>query len=330
MTPETDAAVVRPRQRWRALARVVVTLTLLAILASRLDPVIFSLRIAAFDAGWTALAFATVGVAVALSAWKWGMILLWQGRSLSFARRVRHYFVGLFFNNVLPTTVGGDAMRAWETARDTGEVPDATSSVIAERLIAGAALGVTSVIGLPFLEVTAWLAIQVGMFLVIDLALVALFLVPRVAEKAVLALVPSRMGSWRDAVSKTIASVRRVLSNPSLVGRVALVSVLFQVLVALVNACLFFAIEVPITFAQCVVLTPMIFAVTMLPVSIAGLGVREAAYWYFFSQAGVSREEAVIVSLAFFVVVALASLPGGLFFVLGRDDHRTSTGSPHA
>jgi uncharacterized membrane protein YbhN (UPF0104 family) len=62
----------------------------------------------------------------------------------------------------------------------------------------------------------------------------------------------------------------------------------------------------------------MIFTVAMLPISISGLGVREAAYWYFFSRIGVSEGDAVAASLLFFVLVAVSSLPGAPLFVFRK------------
>lgn len=314
-----DAGGDRPPRRWITfIIRLLVTLTLLGVLATRIDPALMLLRLRGLDPVWLALAFVTVFAAIALSAWKWGLILDSMGKALGFGRLLRHYFVGLFFNNLLPTTVGGDAVRAWETTRDTGEVPDATGSVLAERLIAGAVLGVTSIIGLPFVDTSPQLIGCATLFLVVDLALVLVFVVPRIADGAVLTLLPRRLGALRETVTATIASVRRVFRTPQLLAVVVVASIAFQLLVAAVNCCLFAAMGVPITMAHCVVFTPMVFTLTMIPVSISGFGVREAAYWYFFAQAGASREEAVLASLAFFVVVGIASLPGGIFFLFGR------------
>jgi uncharacterized protein (TIRG00374 family) len=302
----------------RLLARLAVTAALLAAVTWRLDPSDLAARAAGLDGAWVAAAFAVVAAAVLLSAWKWGLVLAARGRPLPYPRLVRHYLVGLFFNNVLPTTVGGDAVRAWETARDTGEVPEAVGSVITERLVAGAALGVTALLGLPFVEVTPRLALLVGAFLVLDLALVAAFLAPRVAEGIAASILPRRAARARDAARAAVRAVRASLRAPGLVARVFALSVAFQVLVAGVNACLFAAMGLEPSLARCVVYTPMIFTITMLPVSISGLGVREAAYAYFFGQAGVGRADAVAASLLFFVVVALASLPGAPLFALGR------------
>lgn len=305
-------------ERRGLLLRVGITVALIAVVMWRLDWETLAAKFAAFDPAWTTLAFVTVFAAVALSAWKWGLILRWRGHALPYVRLLRHYFVGLFFNNVLPTTVGGDAVRAWETTRDTREVPEAIGSVVTERLIAGAALGFTALLGLPFVETSPRLLLLVSIFLIIDLALVALFLLPRVAEAIVAGLLPPRLSGLREAVAGTVGVVRASLRTPRLFVKVALLSIAFQILVAAVNACIFNAMGVSVSLAQCVILTPMIFTVTMLPISLSGLGVREAAYWYFFSQVGVGQVDAVVASLAFFVIVGISSLPGAPLFVWNR------------
>jgi glycosyltransferase 2 family protein len=302
----------------KLVARVAVTVVLLTAVTWRLDVGAVARRASRLDPRWTLAAFLVVFAAVAISAWKWGIVLAWRRRPLPYPRLFRHYLVGLFFNNVLPTTVGGDTVRAWEAARDTRDVPEAVGSVITERLVAGAALGVTALLGLPFVEVTPRLVLLVVSFLVVDLALVAAFVVPRVAEGVAASVLPSRLAGVRGTVSATVGVVRESLRARRLFARLFVLSVGFQLLVAAVNSCLFQAMGVPVSLARCVVYTPMIFTITMLPVSLSGLGVREAAYVYFFGQAGVSQADAVAASLLFFVVVGVASLPGAPLFALSR------------
>lgn len=302
----------------KGLARAAVTTVLLVAVTWRLDLAALARKASSLDARWMAAAFLVVFAAVVISAWKWGLILAWRRRPLPYRRLFRHYLVGLFFNNVLPTTVGGDAVRAWEASRDTGEVPEAVGSVITERLVAGAALGVTALLGLPFVGVTPRLLVLVLSFLAIDLALVAAFLVPRVAEGVATSVLPRRVSGVRATVSATVGVVRESVRAPRLFIRIVVLSVLFQLLVAAVNACLFQAMGVPVSLARCVVYTPMIFTVTMLPVSLSGLGVREAAYAYFFGQSGVAQADAIAASLLFFVIVGISSLPGAPLFALSR------------
>lgn len=294
------------------------TVALAGFLLHRLDLGGLGSRLGRLDARWTTVAFTVVLVAVVVSAWKWGLILRGRGHAIPFRKLLGHYYVGLFFNNVLPTTVGGDAVRAWATTRETGEVPEAVGSVVSERLLAGVALGVTALLGLPFVGASPRLVAGVLGFLAVDLVLVGLFLVPRFAERVVTSVLPARRSGARAVVSRTVNAVRATLANPGLAGRVVALSVLFQVLVAAVNAALFAALGVPVGLARCVVFTPMVFTVTMLPISFSGLGVREAAYAYFFGLGGTPPADGVAASLLFFVVVGLSSLPGAVLFALGR------------
>jgi len=311
-------AQARSKERRGLAIRLAISVLLILWLGWHLDLSALAQRLTKLDPFWLTMTFVTVLAAVLVSAWKWGLILATRGFALPYTRLLRHYFVGLFFNNVLPTTVGGDAVRAWETSKDTGEAPEAVGSVVTERLIAGVALGVTALLGLPFIAFNARVLGQVGLFLVIDVALVALFLLPKVAEGIVGKLVPPRLTGLHENISQTVQVVRHTLKNRGLFLKVALYSVVFQILVAAVNACIFKAMGVPVTLAQCVIFTPMIFTVTMLPISLSGFGVREAAYWYFFAQVGVSQADAVAASLAFFVIVGIASLPGAWLFSIKR------------
>ena len=272
-------------------------------------------RMAALSPKGLAMAGAAVVAAIAVSVLKWGVILARRGHPLPALRLTRHYLVGLFFNNLLPGTVGGDAVRAWATTRDTGEVPEAVGSVVTERLIAGAGLGLTAAIGLVFLPDPERFALPVASFLGINLGLIGVMLLPRLADGAVRAVLPA---GWAAGTSGTLRAIRAGLSDLRILGPVLALSVLFQCLVAAVNAALFWALGVPVVLGACLIFTPMIFALTMLPLSLSGFGLREAAYAYFFAFAGVPMADAVAVSLAFFALVALISLPGAPLFLLSN------------
>ena len=156
------------------------------------------------------------------------------------------------------------------------------------------------------------------LFLAINLAFVGLFVLPRIAEGIVRSLLPREATRLRTAVLDTVRVVSESFARRRLVLIVLLASILFQIIVATVNYFLFAAFDVPVPLAACVLLTPMAFTITMVPVSLSGMGVREAAYAFFFGLVGVGAEAAVLVSLAFFVLVALTSLPGAFLFLHER------------
>lgn len=281
-------------------------------------------RLSALDPRGVALAMLAVILAVAVSVVKWGLILERRGHWLSQSRLLRHYLVGLFFNNLMPGTVGGDAVRAWATSRDTAEIPEAVSSVLSDRLIAGAGLGLTAAVGLVFMPEAGSFIWPVAVFLAVNLALIVVFMLPRLTEGAVRAILPRRWSS--DVVVQTIRALRATLCDWRIALPVLGLSVIFQGLVASVNAALFSAMGLDVGLGACLIFTPMIFALTMLPLSLSGFGVREAAYAYFFAFVGVAPADAVAASLSFFVLVAVISLPGAPLFLMSRNrrDHDIS------
>ena len=97
-----------------------------------------------------ALAIALIILALLVSAIKWGILLRAQVATISLPYLFNTYLVGLFFNNFLPSNVGGDVARIADIAKRTGKAPEATASVIGERLISGLALALTALIGLLF------------------------------------------------------------------------------------------------------------------------------------------------------------------------------------
>jgi uncharacterized membrane protein YbhN (UPF0104 family) len=265
-----------------------------------------------------ALAFLWVAAAIVVSAAKWGRILARRGLATPLLELTRLYYIASFFNAVLPTSVGGDPVRAWMLGREKRDMPEAFASVVAERLIASVALGLSSAIGLLLVPATPRLVGLVAVFLVVDAGIVALFLVPRFSERFVRAVMPERLGQAADATCATLGKVRETLRDRSLVTEVLVWSIAFQACVAMVNHSLYAAFGSPVSIGQALLYSPMISTVLMLPASLSGLGLPQAAYAFFFAHSGVSEAVSVAVSFGFFVVVALSTLPGALLFVFAR------------
>lgn len=308
--------------------RATVSIGALGFILSRLDlgAVVTSLR--SLDPGWMVFAGIAVFASVAVSAVKWGVLLRRTGHVLGFWRLVRAYFIGFFFNNFLPTSVGGDVMRVWEAGRDIDDVPAAAGSVIAERLVASFTLALTALLGIPFVDMgegRTQVLVAIAILVAVAIALSVMFLSPKLGTGAMAGAMGARFASATDMVVSASKNVGLLLRQPRTVAYVAALSVVFQVLVAAVNFGIFRALGVDISLAECVVYSSVVSAVTMIPISISGHGVREAGYVYFFGLAGVAQGEAVVASLMFFFVVALLTSVGGPLFI-ARPGRRRDVG----
>jgi len=310
------------RGRGDALVRAAVSLALLAFIATRIDLAVVGEALTHLDWRWMAGAVGAVYAAILVSAIKWGALLRSRGHSLTLGRLTRHYLVGLFFNNFLPTSVGGDVIRAWDVGKDIGDSSEGAASVVAERLIASVGLAITAAIGLPFVSVGPQVYASVAAVFVAGIGLATLFLMPSWSKRIVRSSMGGRFEDVAGWVERTTMATGALLRDLPTAGRVLALSVAFQVLVATVNWCLFRALGTDVAFVECVIYTSVISAVTMVPISISGHGVREAGYAYFFSLAGVPTAVAVTASILFFATVAACTLPGAAFFAAGRKGRR--------
>lgn len=307
-------------------ARVAVSVAALWIVFVKIDLAQVGEAIVALNPGWLLAAIGAVYAAIAVSVAKWWLLVHARGHRVNPARLTRHYFVGFFFNNFLPTSVGGDVVRAWDLGADLGDAAEGAATVIAERLIASLALGITALIGLALSDAARVAAIPVAVVVIVSMALFGAFLLPSRSASVVRSAMGGRFETATDWIERAVHAVNALLRNaPVLLGVLGL-SVLFQVLVAAVNYCTLTGLGAPVTMADAIVFTSIISAVTMVPISISGHGIREAGYAYFFGLVGVGQSSAITSSLLFFALVALCTLPGAALFLQGRRSvHRVAT-----
>ncbi len=256
----------------------------------------------------------------ALSALKWKLLLRPAGLDTTYARLVGFYFTGMFFNLFLPTIVGGDAVKALLLARETRAPARATISVFMERNTGLAALLVIAVVaahlappvqlfGLP-LTVLTWL-LGAG-YVCVNLVLMSPMvygLADRLVAATPLAHLRARARSLYDAMTPYASALPTLLNA-------LLLSFAFQGLVIAVVFLTARALSLSVPLSAVAVFVPLVSLAGMVPVSVNGLGVREALYILLFGQVGVPREAAVSLALLYLGVTAVASLPGGIVYAM--------------
>jgi len=131
-----------------ALVRPLVSIALLGALFWRLGGGDIWQTVTDADPLATGLAILLTIAAVIVSAWKWQLLLRAVDQDVSLFRLSDAYLVGLFFNNFLPSNIGGDVARAHAIGRHTGRLGVVVASIAGERLLAGLALGATASVAL--------------------------------------------------------------------------------------------------------------------------------------------------------------------------------------
>ena len=303
------------KTRVLALLRPLVSLALLGVLFWKIGAAALWSVLSQADVLWLVAGAALVVVALLVSAWKWQLLLAAQGLSVPIPALFSSYLIGLFFNNFLPSNIGGDVLRVHDVAKRTGHRSAVAASVIAERLLAGLALALTAVVALLFsAQYTAQVGPSVGLALLVFAVLLGLAMSPGVRRWLERVLPAGRA----QVLARVAAQMGQALNNRHAVLAVLALSFVFQATVVLVAWTGFAAIGVPVSLAACFVFIPIISAVQLLPVSLNGLGVREGAYVLFFGSIGVGELNAAAASLLFGLLVAGVSLAGGALFATRR------------
>jgi uncharacterized membrane protein YbhN (UPF0104 family) len=305
-------------RRLLVAAKIAVTVLLIALVARAFDLGGLVAYLKRLDAA-TAGAVIAVGLGVLpLQTWRWMMVLDAAGSRLPFGRALVIVMIGHFFNQTLPSTVGGDAMRMWYAYRAGLKPGDAAATVIFDRVIAVAGLLALTAGGLPWLFE---LVPEPGARSAIAVLVAAGF--GGLAAAAVLVHFPRLVPNWRVARGFA-ARARRLLGSPLRVLACAAVSTLGFVVYSWMIFHFAQALDARLTFVQALLLVPPVLLISAIPVSVAGWGLREGAMVVALGFAGVEPAAAFAVSVLFGLAIAVTSLPGAVLWLTSGQAPRST------
>lgn len=276
--------------------RATVSIALLAAVVLVVDTERMLAHLQALDPRWIMIALALSVVQVALSAWRWRFTAARLGLALPMAHAFREYYLGTFLNQILPGGVLGDASRALRHGRDSGRGGGALAAVAIER---GSGQVVMALVAVPAL--------------VTLLTPVAPALVWACAAAVALALLAGTQLLPTEATGTgPLASLRRALLAPDafpaqLLSSSAVVATYLGVFLAAARG---LGIELPA--AVLLPLVPPILLAMLVPITVAGWGLREGAAAAVWATAGLEPAQGAAAAVAYGLLVLLGSLPGAL------------------
>ena len=266
------------------------------------------------DPWWFALAVAImIGTALPM-ALRWQWLMRAQSMPDSFAWLTRAYFVSYTAGQILPTSIGGDAMRVYETARrHPGRTADVTAIVLLERGLGGASTVLLGAIGfvlaLGTYDVGAYLWIE-GAFVLGTLVLIFLFFA-RTARPLLIRTQPllrrlrieRHMRAFYDGVHHFRGHVRLIIG-------VFVFTTVIQAVRVLAIWAGGKAVGIELGPRIYYVMGPLFFLVLLVPFTLNGIAVREAFFVSFLGSVGVPADQAFASGFLFFLVTAMLALPG--------------------
>jgi uncharacterized membrane protein YbhN (UPF0104 family) len=312
------------KKYWRVLG----SLILVGLLVWRIDWRQVAAAFAQLDVTYWLLALGLYVLTQGVSALRWRMLAATLGLGGRLWDYFSYYFVGMFFNLVLPTSVGGDVVRAWYLGRPDRSSPDGDVQAVGRRTAAFLSVLADRVNGFAVLIAVAcvatlccptalpgWIAGTVaGIGAAGLLGLLALPFLPHLRQ--VLSARP-RLARMLDGADLCLRDRRSMVSVTLLSLVVQLANVVLAWLVGE-------GLGLPVPPLYYGVLIPLVSILTLLPISLNGMGLREAGTVLLLAPLGIGSASAVTLSLLIFAVYAAASLAGGVFYLLDRSPRFSS------
>ena len=334
---ETVPPVVSPaaRRLLLLLLKVVVSGGLLWLLLARVDLAQLWTTARTASVPWLAAALGLYLAMSLISAWRWRVLLHAQHVPVPLATLTTSFLVATFFNNFLPSNIGGDVVRITDTARAAGSKTLATTVVLLDRglgllgLIFVAALGASFASGdaetsLPGGAPVLWLLFGAAM-----LVSTPLLLAPALVGRLLRPLEALHRDWVRERIQRLTDALGRFRDKPDalIVGFVG--GILVQTTLVAFYVAVARGLAIPITVSQLALLVPVSFIVQMVPVSVNGFGVREATFTVYFARIGLSGESAFALSFIGAVLIMIFSLSGAVAYVLrGRRSPAAQSDGP--
>src|ERR1700690_1291465 len=297
--------------------KVLVSAALLFIALRKANFSALSSRIDVASLGWIGLAIAVTFLQIFVGVLRWRIVSAECGAPLATRQAMRFNVIGTFFNQTLPSSIGGDAVRLWLVARGGAGWRAATYSIFVDRAIGLIALAIIIVASLPWSYSLIRDPDGRSALLLVDFAALA-----SGAGFLVLGVLPFPwLKRWWGTHHLYACSViaNRVIFSRAHGPAIAVLSLLVHVLAVVIAWCVVQSIAAPVAFGQIFQLVPPVMLITMLPISIAGWGVREATLGLAFGYAGLMTNEGINISLLFGAVYFLVGAFGGLVWIFSAE-----------
>lgn len=300
------------------ILKTLISIVLIIYLLSKTDYTAIYISLIAAIPFYLLLALSTLFLGKLLSGYRWQLLLEAQDIKIPLKTLIASLYVGQFFNSFLPTTIGGDAIRAYDTAAASKESAKAVTIVFMDRFIGVLALVLLAVLALivAFLlgdDVRYYLIPVLSVFLlcIIGLVIVLNDLLFNLIAKGLRRI---RLNRIADQIEKIYRSIQELKVDPRTLLYAFAISLLLQINVVIFHyfISLGLGLEVPILYYFIIV--PVALTILIVPFSINGIGLREGVFVFLLAGIGVSPPDAIAFSLLSFFLVLTQALIGGIIF----------------
>ncbi len=315
--------------RLKLIIKVAVSAGLLTVLLKMADLEVVADAVSRADWRLIALSFVLWYVHYTTAASRWRLIARLHHADASLGFYVRSYMVTHFFNNFLPSTVGGDIVRVYDTWKTGATKAGAAATVLVDRILGVLALAIVAAIGVFILgqrsALPSGLTVILGVLIVAQLAFVLLLFHP---PRWWLSLVTQLAAVDNRLVSRIATIFQQVTREFEGQGQLLIRSLLLSFVIHLNTVITYYlvgkAVGIDLDFWVYVGVVPIALIIMMIPLSINGIGLREGAFTVLLGQFGVEVSLALTFSWVYYGMTLVHGVIGGVVYAFRKGHVRKS------
>ncbi len=315
------------------LVRISVSILLLFLLfkINKIDLQVLINDIRSTDKRLLAAGFLTLFFVYFLGFLRWQMLLKTVGINIPIKKIISSFSGGIFFSIFLPSTIGGDLVRTADLVEHTKKAKEVIATVFLDRL--SGYMGLVLVI-LPALLLGRGLILDRVVFtsvsVIISLLVVVLLVLfnNNLYSKITKFLGSPGSGKIKETIKNMHQEIHVFRNHKRMIILNLLISFFIQIVGPISVYFIALSLGIKINFIYFLIFLPIIGAITLLPVAIGGLGLREGLFVVYFAKAGVVKQLALAMSLLSFSFVVFYGAIGGLIYVLTVHHRRLQPNKP--
>lgn len=297
------------------ILKVLVTTLLFIVIFDKVDINSTIEILKATDSSFFILALLVMTIEVLIANTRWRLILKQLGSNIAYFTALRYLWIGVFFNQALPSSIGGDAVRGYYLCKNEDySISEATIGVLLDRVIGLLGLVLLVIFTIPLIfesivtPLTKWtiLAIIIAALLAIIMSLI-------------IDLIPNKFSQWKimNGLVKFSSKGREVLF--SFYGMLSIIlSLIIHLTFVFAAWLLAYGMGLDISLTGMLLIVPITNLLIALPISIAGWGVREGLFIAGLGYLNVSSDAALALSILYGLLMLVVSLPGLIDWILQK------------
>jgi len=255
-----------------------------------------------------------------ITAFRWKTLLNTQNVRLGIGTLSITVLIGQFFNNILPTSIGGDVFRTYDASKKAGIPMGTSASIILVERFSGVVSAAVYAVAALFLGFTAIgnqpVIIPIIIFFIVTIIIAFLIINPSVFKLGRIFNRFRLMRKLREKLSNVYNTLTSFKKYKLVLIRVLIYSFLLQFSVILNYYLAARALGINLTLTAFIFIVPVVAIIAMIPISIGGIGLRESSIVFIMVALGVANNKAALCSLLILFMLVLVGIVGGIIYVI--------------